>query len=60
MRTVYIYLSVAGWIWFVIAGSYLIFKFRFRLSGKNPRGFDVILPGQRIDSVSTEAKQPNE
>ena len=28
MRTIYIYLSVAGWIWFVIAGTYLFTKLK--------------------------------
>jgi hypothetical protein len=28
MRTIYIYLSVTGWIWFALAGSYLFVKIR--------------------------------
>jgi TM2 domain-containing membrane protein YozV len=28
MRTIYIYLCWTGWIWFVIAGTYLIVKIR--------------------------------
>ena len=28
MRTIYIYLSVTGWIWLVIAGTYLFVKIK--------------------------------
>ena len=58
MRTIYIYLSVAGWIWFVIAGSYLIWRLWPRWFPDNRRGFAVKLLAKQDDS--TEAKQPNE
>jgi hypothetical protein len=53
MRTVYIYLSVAGWIWFVIAGCFLIWKMRSRQGNDSPVNPPVV-------DVSTEAEQPNE
>jgi len=33
MRTIYIYLSWTGWIWFVIAGTYLIVKLKSQRAG---------------------------
>ena len=54
MRTVYIYLSSAGWIWCAIAGSYLFWKLRDNLS-RIARGR---VEADRV--VSTEAKIPHE
>jgi hypothetical protein len=53
MRTIYIYLSWTGWIWFVIAGTYLILKLKSKQSEQNRRGFPVV-------QEHTEAKQSNE
>ena len=38
MTRIYVILSIAGWIWLVIAFTYIV----IRLRRKNPRGFDVI------------------
>jgi hypothetical protein len=52
MRTIYIYLSVTGWIWFAIAGSYLLMK----LKSKPTTGTRSSSP----EAISTEAERPNE
>ncbi len=54
MRNIYIYLSWTGWIWFVIAGSYLMWKMRSKFS-RDPEGTPA---GERVDgSNRTEAKK---
>ena len=54
MKWTYIYLSWAGWIWFLIAGSYVAYRlWAYRLwpksapnshADKAQPGFDVIVP----------------
>jgi len=55
MRQIYIYLAWIGWLWLVIAGSYLIWKMR----GKFSRDPEVTPAGERVfGQNSTEAKKP--
>jgi len=53
MTRIYIYLCWAGWIWFLIAGTYLFLKIRSGQMQRERRGFEVV-------QNSTEAKQSNE
>jgi hypothetical protein len=57
MRNIYIYLSWTGWIWFLIAGTYLVIQFSKRKSAAFRAGFPVApIPDKTVDS--TEAKKP--
>jgi len=55
MRTIYIYLSWTGWIWFVIAGTYLIVKLRAKQSEQNRRGFPVVQDTSEKESSGGKA-----
>jgi hypothetical protein len=52
MTNVYLYLSLAGWLWFAVAGTYLTMRLRARRA-ENQKVLPVV-------QSSAEAKQPNE
>lgn len=56
MRTIYIYLSWTGWLWFLIAGTYLTIQLIKRKMIAIRRGFPVILIPDKTKG-STEAKK---
>jgi hypothetical protein len=59
MRTIYIYLSWTGWIWFLFVGSYFVLRLRKERSASKRPGFPVVLISDKTDQQNRmEAQKP--